>query len=186
MSHPQQSLTLAEEGKEAASWIVHAGSLAQPAPYWNGRHYRNLETEIRMPYGARKPIVIWDSSSRRPGPRLRHHPTSFFFRRPKNSQLIARHYRTRLRGLGIMVASCSAVSARLLWAAAPPDELRVLEPMVTKTALITLLAVLGRVLPPGVRDHPPRLASPSTTRRDIVHRGHWNDRHGCRQYPGSP
>lgn len=59
-----------------------------------------------------------------------------------------------------MVASCSAVSARLLWAAAPPDELRVLEPMVTKTALITLLAVLGRVLPPGVRDHPLHLLGP--------------------------
>ncbi len=64
-----------------------------------------------------------------------------------NSQLITRDYPVLLKCLGIAVASCSAISAGLLWAAAPPDGLRVLDPVATKATLLTLLAVLGTVLP---------------------------------------
>ncbi|GAB2713795.1 hypothetical protein ACX801_18250 [Arthrobacter bambusae] len=63
------------------------------------------------------------------------------------TELLAKHYRTILRCLGITVAACSAISAGLLWAAAPPDGLRVLEPVATKATLLTLLAVLGIGLP---------------------------------------
>ncbi|MBB6407217.1 hypothetical protein [Arthrobacter sp. AZCC_0090] len=64
-----------------------------------------------------------------------------------NSQLITRHYQALLKCLGIAVASCSAISSGLLWAAAPPDGLRVLDPVATKATLLTLLAVLGVILP---------------------------------------
>lgn len=48
---------------------------------------------------------------------------------------------------GITVAACSAISAGVLWAAALPDGLRVLEPAATKATLLTLLVVLGVVFP---------------------------------------
>ncbi|WP_284982331.1 hypothetical protein [Arthrobacter sp. efr-133-TYG-118] len=64
-----------------------------------------------------------------------------------NTQLIARHYPAVLKYLGITVASCSAISAGLLWAAPPPDGLRVLDPVATKATILILLALLGVLLP---------------------------------------
>jgi hypothetical protein len=52
-----------------------------------------------------------------------------------------------LNCLGITVASCSTFSAGLLWAAAPPDGLRVLDPVATKATVLVLLAGLGIILP---------------------------------------
>lgn len=66
---------------------------------------------------------------------------------PVMTELLTKHYRAILRCLGITVAACSAISGGLLWAAAPPDGLRVLEPVTTKATLLTLLAVLGVGLP---------------------------------------
>lgn len=66
---------------------------------------------------------------------------------PVKTELLTKHYATILRSLGITVAACSALSAGLLWGAAPPDGLRVLEPVATKATLLTLLAVLGVSLP---------------------------------------
>jgi hypothetical protein len=61
--------------------------------------------------------------------------------------VIAEYYRTVSTFLGIMVVSCSSVSAVLLWDAVPPDGLRVLDPVATKATVLVLLALLGVVLP---------------------------------------
>lgn len=61
--------------------------------------------------------------------------------------MIDKHYRAVSTGLGIMVVSCSSISAALLLDAPPPDGLRVLDPVATKTTVLVLLAVLGVVLP---------------------------------------
>jgi hypothetical protein len=48
------------------------------------------------------------------------------------TRLIDKHYRVVSTGLGIIVVSCSSISAVLLLDAPPPDGLRVLDPVATK------------------------------------------------------
>jgi hypothetical protein len=73
------------------------------------------------------------------------------------TRLIDKHYRAVSTGLGIMVASCTTISAGLLRAADPPDGLRVLDPVATKATVLVLLAVPGALLPMlAARPRPPR------------------------------